>query len=148
MVDISNLRNEPHFAATIADRGWNAWGSSLNVTLAEYLAGVEEMTRGDGVPYAFVAHSGLQYIGSVLLIENDLESRPAYAPWIAALWVEPAFRRQGVAVELLETARSESLRLGHANCYLCAKPSKTPYYLARGFRLIERDVGDVNILKI
>lgn len=148
MVDISNLRNEPHFATAIADRGWNAWGSSLNVTLADYLAGVEQMTRGDGVPCAFVAHSGPHYMGSVLLIENDLESRPAYAPWIAALWVDPAFRRQGVAVKLLEAARNETLRLGHTTCYLCAIPSKSAYYLARGFRLIERDVEDVNVLTI
>ena len=147
-IAVSSLRDESHFTSTIADRGWSEWWTESNVTLAEYLCGIQRMAEGEGVPCAFVAHAGKQYAGSVLLIANDLESRPVYSPWIAALWVEPAFRRQGVAARLLQAARDESIRLGHGVSYLCAIPSKCPYYLARGFRLLECDVEDMNILAI
>lgn len=147
-ITVSNLRDECHFASTIADRGWSAWWTESDVTLTDYLRGVQIMCEGEGIPCAFVAHAGQQYAGSVLLIADDLESRPTYTPWIAALWVEPAFRRQGVAARLLQAARNESLRLGHGVTYLCAIPSKCPYYLARGFRVVERDVEDMNVLAI
>ena len=100
-ITVSNLRDECHFASTIADRGWSAWWTESDVTLTDYLRGIQFMGEGEGIPCAFVAHAGQQYAGSVLLIADDLESRPTYTPWIAALWVEPAYRRQGVAARLL-----------------------------------------------
>ncbi|MEJ7011468.1 GNAT family N-acetyltransferase [Sinorhizobium meliloti] len=36
------------------------------------------------------------------MIENDLDDRPQYTPWIAALWVEPDMRRRGIAAKLME----------------------------------------------
>jgi GNAT superfamily N-acetyltransferase len=145
MVAISNLREQGHFAFTIAERGWSEWGKQ-SLTLADYLAGVEGMVLSCGIPCAFVAHKGTQYVGSVLLIDNDLSCRPQYSPWIAALWVEPAFRRRGAGERLLEAARGEAGRLGQGTSYLCAVPSKCQYYLARGFRLVERDVEGLNVL--
>ncbi|WP_234827476.1 GNAT family N-acetyltransferase [Sinorhizobium meliloti] len=70
------------------------------------------------------------------MIENDLDDRPQYTPWIAALWVEPDMRRRGIAAKLMEAARKEASARGHAFCYLCATPDNSPYYLARGFKQI------------
>ena len=69
---ISNLRKVPLFAKTIADRGWHEWWTDTELPLAEYQSGVDQMAEGDGIPLALVAHIGDQYVGSVLLIGNDL----------------------------------------------------------------------------
>ncbi|MDW6021795.1 GNAT family N-acetyltransferase [Mesorhizobium sp. BAC0120] len=150
MMIISNLRSVRAFAKTVADRAWYEWWTNTDVSLAEYRSGIERMVDGDddAIPSALVAHIGKQYAGSVLLIDNDLETRPQYSPWIAALWVEPEFRRQGVAGELIEAARGQAARLGHGTCYLCATPTNSPYYLARGFRLLEPGVDGLDVFAI
>jgi GNAT superfamily N-acetyltransferase len=145
---ISDLREVPAFADTVADRGWHAWWTGSGVTLADYRAHLDPMVARGGLPFALVAHDGAAYLGSVLLIENDLDARPGYAPWIAALWVDPAQRRQGVAAALIAAARAGAARLGHATCFLCATPDLAPFYLARGFRRIEEDVGGLDIFAI
>ena len=147
---ISNLRSVRAFAKTVADRAWHEWWTNTDVSLAEYRSGIERMVDGDedAIPSALVAHSGTQYAGSVLLVDNDLEACRQYSPWIAALWVESQFRRQGVAGKLIEAARGQAVRLGHDTCYLCATPANAPYYLARGFRLLESGVDGLDVFAI
>lgn len=145
---IDSLCNAPGFIGQVADRGWRAWWRDSGVTLAAYRAGIEASTRGSGLPISLVAHDGDTYLGSVLLIENDLDARPGLSPWIAALWVEPVARRRGIAATLIDAARAEAAAQGHATCYLCAEPQVVPYYLARGFRCLERDVEGMSVLAI
>ena len=145
---ISNLRDCPDFADQIADRGWHAWWTQSGVPLSAYRAHLEPMMSGEGIPAAFVAHDGAAYLGSALLIDNDLDERPHYGPWIAALWVEPQARRQGIAQALIDAARAQAKRLGIDLCYLCATPENSPYYEARGFSRVESDVAGVHIFTI
>lgn len=147
-MEISNLKDRPAWADIIADRGWHAWWSKTKVSLADYRAHLDPMIDGNGVPLALVAHENGAYLGSVLVIENDLDDRPQYAPWIAALWVEPDARRQGIAAKLIQAARVQAADNGHEVCYLCATPENSPYYLARGFQQIESDVSGVNVFSI
>ncbi|MGH6858829.1 MAG: GNAT family N-acetyltransferase [Phyllobacterium sp.] len=147
-MDISNLHSHPDMADIIADRCWNAWWTATEVSLAEYRSHLEPMIGGKKIPVALFAHEQGEYLGSVLLIENDLDDRPQYKPWIAALWVEPESRRQGIAVKLIEAARKEAAFQGHELCYLCATPDKSPYYIARGFEQIETDVSGLNVFTI
>ncbi|MEM8540288.1 MAG: GNAT family N-acetyltransferase [Pseudomonadota bacterium] len=142
---ICHLQEAPEFASVIADRCWNAWWSGTDVSLAEYEVAIEGMCVLGRVPSAFVAHQSGTYVGSTLLIECDLAARSNYAPWIAALWVEPKFRKRGVASRLITTALGEARMLGHQLCYLNATDANSPYYEARGFQRIESNVGNVNV---
>jgi GNAT superfamily N-acetyltransferase len=147
-VEISDLQARPEWADTIASRAWNAWWTDSGVSLSEYRAHLDPMIEGDDIPLALVANEHERYLGSVLLIENDLDDRPQYSPWIAALWVEPEVRRNGIAAKLIEAARYEARRRGYGQCYLCATPENSPYYLARGFEQIESDVSGLNVFRI
>jgi GNAT superfamily N-acetyltransferase len=145
---LSNLAQLPHFADTVADRGWHAWWTNSAKGLATYRAGLELMLRGDVIPMAFVAHRSETYLGSVLLIENDLEQRPNLSPWIAALWVDVEHRGQGIAQSLISTARISAAKLGFSKVFLCAEENVTPYYLRRGWIQIETDVGGLNVFEM
>ena len=145
---LSLLSDRPGFTDTVTDRGWHAWWIDSGVSLSGYRAHFDPMIRGESLPFGLVAHADDVYLGSVLVIENDLDARPTLSPWIAALWVEPAHRRQGLAARLIGAARSRAAQLGHGTCYLCATPDKAPYYLARGFRLIESDVQGLDVFVI
>ena len=148
LLQISNLRQYPAFADTIADRGWHAWWTESGVPLADYRAHLNPMLEQEGIPSALVAHDEDHYIGSVLIIENDLDERPDYAPWIAALWVEPEFRRQGIAAQLIARSREYVAKLGHDTCYLCATADKRPYYLKQGFTLLEEGVAGLDVFSV
>jgi GNAT superfamily N-acetyltransferase len=145
---ISNLRQRPEFVDVIADRCWTAWWIDSPVSPAEYRSWVQACVDSAGVPASFVAHRGERYLGSVKLIASDLEARPHYTPWIAALWVEATQRRQGIAAQLMDAAREEAKRCGHDTLYLCASPANSPYYLARGFEQIEADVTGLNVFSL
>ncbi|WP_237153730.1 GNAT family N-acetyltransferase [Oryzibacter oryziterrae] len=145
---IASLKENPAWADIIANRCWHAWWTDSGVSLTDYRAGMDAMISGNGIPLALVAHDEGRYLGSVFLIDNDLDARPTLKPWIAALWVEPSERRRGIASQLIQAAREEARRLEHATGYLCATEDKTAFYLSRGFRLIERDVDGLNVFMI
>lgn len=148
MLQISELRRVPHFSEVIADRGWHEWWSDTDTSLLDYRKGIEQIASISGLPAALVAHDKDHYAGSVLLIHSDLDERPEYSPWIAALWVEPAFRRQGVAEALIGSARAKAHEVGFETCFLCANSANSPYYAMRGFQLFEEDVAGMNIFTI
>ncbi|WP_273689190.1 GNAT family N-acetyltransferase [Ketogulonicigenium vulgare] len=144
-MQISPLRDVPHFVPRIAQRAWQAWWQETDVTLQDYQAGVAAIAASAGIPCGFVAHDGGRYLASVFLIENDLSARPTLTPWIAALWVEEDARRQGIAAQLMQHAQDSAAALGYAQVYLCASRDNAPYYAARGFDLVERDVGGLDV---
>jgi GNAT superfamily N-acetyltransferase len=144
---ISNLAHVRQFADTVAERGWHAWWQNSGSSLQDYRAGLEPMLRGDALPRALVAHCGDTYLGSALLIENDLEARPNLSPWIAALWVDIEHRGQGIAANLMAAAKTAAAELGNDKVYLCAKAQITPFYLRQGWKQIETDVGGLNVFE-
>jgi GNAT superfamily N-acetyltransferase len=144
---VSLLSEHPAFADTVAHRGWHAWWTESGKPLSAYRAHLDPMVEGAGIPFALVAHDGDAYRGSVLVIPSDLDARPQYSPWIAALWVEPAHRRQGHATRLLQAARARAAERGHPNACLAATADKAPFYLARGFQRIERDVDGLDLFR-
>jgi GNAT superfamily N-acetyltransferase len=145
---ISNLRERPEFMDVVADRCWHAWWTKTAVSLAEYTGWVAQGLSSSGVPCTMVAHIGQTYAGSVALIASDIDERPNYTRWIASLWVEEDYRRQGIAAALIEQARSEAKHCGFEIAYLCATEANSPYYRALKFVEIEENVDGLNIFEI
>ncbi|MDE2364362.1 MAG: transaldolase [Hyphomicrobiales bacterium] len=141
-MDIDDLRDVPAFFDIVAERIWSQWHAPRGVALAELRARLEENMRGDAVPKAFVAHAAGRFLGTISLIANDLAERPQYAPWAAALWVEPEARGCGIGNALLDSCVAAALNNGEKSVYLCAREDIRAYYLGRGWRLIEAGVGE------
>jgi GNAT superfamily N-acetyltransferase len=139
--NVSDLIAVPHFFDAVADCIWREWHAPRGVSLDELRARLGENMRGQILPRAFVAHRGETFLGTISLIANDLEERPALTPWIAAFWVEPDARETGVGALLLAHATSAALASGRGDVYLCAQERVRAYYLKRGWRLIETDIG-------
>lgn len=142
---ISDLRDRPEFAGDVADRIWNAWWRKDGHELAFIRGLVDENFASTGLPQALVAHDGATFLGTAHLIDNDLESRPQYAPWVAALWVEEAARGEGLGTALALAAAQAAFAAGHAAVYLCAKPHLTAYYQGMGWQRIEEDVEGLDV---
>jgi GNAT superfamily N-acetyltransferase len=142
---VSDLRTVPAFAPLVADRVWRAWWEGKGVPLSDLRARLDESFGANPVPSTFVAHEGARFRGCVALIACDVEERPALTPWVAALWVEPQARRQGIAAALMARAAETAFAAGHPRVYLAAVPALAAYYAARGWTLVESDIDGLEI---
>jgi len=79
-------------------------------------------------------------MGTVSVIACDEERRPRYAPWIAALWVEPDDRRRGVGAALVERALEFSFGTGAPCVYLLSRDHRRAYYEGLGWSVLEDGV--------
>jgi predicted N-acetyltransferase YhbS len=137
---ISNLAARPEFIGTVADRMWHAWWREAGEPLATLLGHLRAF-RTDAIPLGVVAHRDEEFVGSAILIDSDVEERPQYTPWLAALWVEPAERMRGMGEALSQRIVDEAVALGFDRIHLCAVPDKSDYYARRGWTEVERGVG-------
>jgi predicted N-acetyltransferase YhbS len=138
---ISDLRQRPEFFDVVADRIWRAWWQDSGQP-PDYIAGrLRENLNAEPVPMALVAHDGPAFLGTASVIASDLAERPHYAPWIAAVWVEPQHRSRGIGAALVERATQGGFASGASRIYLCARRDRTGFYQRLGWTEIERGVG-------
>lgn len=72
----------------------------------------------DRIPLSLLALDDGEPAGTVNLIVNDDPERPHLTPWLAALYVDPAYRGRGHAVSLTRSLLEEAARLGCDKVYL------------------------------
>ena len=142
---IADLRQRPEFFDVVADRIWQAWWKRHGVPLDYITTRLRENLAMAGLPIALVAHRGDDFFGTASLIASDLDERPQYTPWVAAVWTEPAARKQGIAPALIAKAVEGGFALGHERIYLCAAPLRRAFYLRQGWVPIEEDVGPLEL---
>jgi GNAT superfamily N-acetyltransferase len=138
---VSDFREQRGYGATIAERVWSAWWKGAGHPLADVERHMGEMAGQNPLPMAVVAHDAGGYLGSAFLIHSDLEARPQYSPWVAAVWVDADKRRRGVGRALVAEAVRNAARLGFAEVYLCCRPEMEGFYTAMGWTVFERAVG-------
>ena len=90
---ISDFREHQRYGSTIADSVWNAWWKNAGRALSDVERHLTEMADDRPLPMALVAHDDDGYLGSAFLIHSDMEERPQYSPWVAAVWVEASARK-------------------------------------------------------
>jgi GNAT superfamily N-acetyltransferase len=142
---ISDLRRVPDFFDMVADRIWQAWWKRHGVPQAYIVARLCENMADNDLPIALVAHRGADFLGTASLLVSDLDERPHYTPWVAAVWTEPEARKQGVAPALIARACTEAFARGHDKVYLCAASARRTWYEAMGWTPIEDDVGPLKL---
>lgn len=143
---IKTLHEYPQFREIISDRIWNAWWRDEGWALEDIDAWMQLSLVPGPVPTTLVVTAGEKFLGTVSLIESDMDERPDYRPWIAALWVEPDHRRRGIGGELVRSAARIAFDAGVKEVYLATSPENERFYLGMGWRRIEEDVSGLNIL--
>ena len=118
---ISDFREHQHYGSTIADRVWNAWWRNAGHPASDVERHLIEMADDRPLPMALVAHNDHGYLGSAFLIHSDMEERPQYSPWVAAVWVEAAERKRGVGRALVAEAAKTARALGYRTTYICCR---------------------------
>ncbi|HEX2905782.1 MAG TPA: GNAT family N-acetyltransferase [Phototrophicaceae bacterium] len=139
MIKVIYLSAVPQFLPLIAN--WihhEFW--SPDVPVQVLLALLQNHLAGPQIPLTLVAMADEQPVGTVSLIENDVKEKPDLRPWLAALYVLPEYRQQGVGSQLVSAVCAAAQRLGERTLYLSAV-EEVNFYARRGWQVIETNVG-------
>jgi len=142
---ISDLRRCSEFFDLVADRIWHAWWKGRGYPLGYIRGRLTENMNDRPIPLALVAHDGERFLGTASVIASDLDERPQFSPWVAAVWVEPTARRHGIGAMLVDRAAETCFALGVERAYLCAGAERTGFYERLGWRQIEENVGQFHL---
>ena len=139
---IHDLRERPHHAEAVAERIWNAFWRRHGAPFEQIRDGLNGILQSqDSVPFALVAENEGEVCGNLLVIDDDEPARPGLGPWIAAVWVDEAYRKRGIARAMIDAAQQRTAALGIARIYLVSRPALRPFYEELGWREIEDEVG-------
>ena len=108
---------------------------------------VEDMTARilappEGPKETFVLFDNDQPAGTAGLVRTDLRSRPDLTPWLAGVFVEPAFRGRGYASALVRQVEAFALAASVPALWLCTETAE-PLYASLGWQRVgmEQDRG-------
>ena len=138
---ISDLRRQPQFFDIVADRIWQAWWQPNGFPREHIVTGLTANMADTPIPFALVAHEGERFLGTSSVIASDLEERPQFTPWVAAVWVDENARGHGVGAALVNRATEDCFAIGEQRVYLCARARMAGFYEGLGWTMIERGVG-------
>lgn len=140
-VAILDLRERPEFFEPVADRIWHAWWKDRGFLLDHISSLLRETVDAPAFPFCRVAEVGGVFAGTVSMITSDMEERARLTPWLAALWVDPPFRRRGIAKALIDRVLEDGFALGFDTIHLCAIPENHGFYRRLGWTMTESGIG-------
>ena len=137
-MEIAPLSDYMEFVDEIAQLHQAEWAhlSSLQ-TVKDRKNALENAAGREGVPSIYIAYENNEFIGSVALIEHDLDTHLELSPWLAAVFVKEKWRGQGIATLLVSHCEAEAKRIGVKELYLSTEFA-TQLYANLGWRAIER----------
>ncbi|MFN4309484.1 MAG: GNAT family N-acetyltransferase [Ferrovibrio sp.] len=143
---ISDLRDRPAFADTVAQRIWAAFWRHKDVPFEDIRAGFARHMETDGMPFTLAAERDGMFCGTVSVIASDEPARLDLTPWIAALWVDEEARGCGVARALLDDAAMRCRALGVETLFLTARPHLRGFYESLSWRAIDDGIGPAKLI--
>ena len=108
-------------------------GESLHARIAR----MQAYLNADFIPSTFVAVMDGQLLGSAAIVAHDMDTRPELGPWLASVYVAPAYRRRGIARALIEYVIAQARQHGIDRLYLFT-PDQTEYYARLGWSVVEK----------
>ena len=137
---IEHLAAHPSFIPILATWVQKEWGHlTPEVTYEMRVAKFGQRTELHIIPETYVAIENSAPIGMASLIAHDMLARMEFSPWLAAVYVEPAFRNKGVGSRLVRTIMHEAKVLGMTSLYLFT-PDRMRFYHRLGWQALERVV--------
>lgn len=112
------------------------WG----IPLEAYRDSMQEALKGGAIPRWYVAMENDQIVGGLGVIENDFHDRVDLTPNVCAVYVEPEYRRRGIAGELLKHVCRECANVGIHTLYLLT--DHTGFYERYGWEFFCMVQGD------
>jgi len=137
-MDIRLLVDRLDCVSTVAIWVLREWGHltpgwTLDQVIEEYHARAQR----DAIPLALIALVEGRPVGTASLIAHDMTSRPELCPWLAAVYVLPEQRGQGIGSRLVRSIEQKARLLEIGTLYLMT-PDRVAFYQRLGWVEMER----------
>ena len=141
MVKIEYLSDYPEYTQTVAKWLYNEFGRNIRpgLTPDKVLAKVQD-THKTKLPICLIALTDNKCVGTISIVINDLQCR-TYIPWLASLYVDPAYRKNKIGALLVDRVKEIVKELGYSELYLRTEFAGD-YYRARDWQYVEACLDD------
>ncbi len=140
MITIDYLQNHPEFIETVTQWIYDEWCHKV-MDRASVLQDVRGRLHDDRIPLTLVAIAGEECVGTISIFEYDLDLRHDLTPWLAALYIHPDYRNQGIGSALIAELLIVARRLGIPKLYLHTETA-SPYYARKGWTFLFQTIND------
>lgn len=136
-LQIDNLADRPELLPELSRLQHAEWGRfNSGRTLDERIANLQRCSLGRTVPTTVIATQDGILLGSAMLVDHDMSTRPDISPWLAGVLVKPEFRRRGIATRLIERIEQEATSFGIPTLHLYTDTASR-FYAKRGWSWVE-----------
>lgn len=137
-VRIAYLSQHPEAIATLAQWHFAEWREVLpEWTLERTVSDLASHTGQRMIPTTVLALAGDEVVGSTSLLIHDVPGTEAWSPWLASVFVAPAWRSKGIGRLLVERAVADATAEGVAVLHLWTTDAEQ-WYLDQGWQVVER----------
>ncbi|MEI7792877.1 MAG: GNAT family N-acetyltransferase [Candidatus Berkelbacteria bacterium] len=137
-IQIDFLANHRQFVDAVARFWCLEWGSDKSEQgIEKTKERILHKLNTDKIPLILIAFDGDKCLGTVAIVEDDLEKRPDLTPWIASVYIEENHRGHGIAKLLVEAAMRKAKTLGLKIIYLHTETAHGLYEKMRRIKLSE-----------
>ncbi|MFT5102034.1 MAG: ribosomal protein S18 acetylase RimI-like enzyme [Planctomycetaceae bacterium] len=126
---IELLHDHAELAKIIGRWHWQEWGhADPGGSVDTWIEGIAGRNNSNTIPMTCVGLSDDgELLGSVSLVECDMETHPELYPWLAGLYVSPTSRNAGVGSALTVHAFESANSMGIDRLYLYTSKAKSLY---------------------
>ena len=135
---IVTLAERPDLLGKVAFWQWDAWGRQRGRRLESVAHDVQPLTKQTATEAGFVLLDAGEPVGTACLTQDDLDTRPDLSPWLASVFVEPAYRGRGHATALVHAVEQAAVAGGHTRLWLFTWDTM-PLYLRLGWTIAGRE---------
>lgn len=135
--EMIKIQEQPELLEAAAQWFHEKWG----IPKEAYVESMEACIANEGaVPQWYVAMQDEAIIGGLGVIENDFHERKDLTPNVCAVYVEPEYRKQGIAGRMLQFVCDEFAEKGIDTLYLVT--DHTSFYERYGWEFLCMVQGD------
>lgn len=126
-LSLTTIAARPDLAPVVARWIWEEWGRPNGRPIERTLGRVASRTAQVGLEQCFVVLEGDTPAGTASLVAEDSDSRPDLTPWLASVFVDPAFRGRGHARVLVTAVESAARGAGVPTLWLFTETAASLY---------------------
>ena len=140
-MNIESIADHLNLLPTIGKWHWDEWGhADPEGSVDTWIAGLRQRTLRDQIPTTYVALSAQSaLLGSVTLVDCDMDTHQELTPWLAGLYVHPDSRAHGIGSKLVDHAVGKVRDMGFSQLFLHTS-SASGLYTGLGWHIIGEEI--------